>query len=163
MSTLVYATLTGRREEGRPGTTTRDAPPGVGTWVDAVAALVPAEVLALHGLILPATTKTTDGTTVITEPRTLFWAFVGLIVLSVALYVGYRLLARKWDKLDWVRMFIPPFAFIAWTMLQRATAFDAVLPGLADATRTVVALFLSAILGIVAAALAYKADQKPIA
>ena len=78
----------------------------------------------------------------------------------MGLYVAPRLLAKKWDVLDWVRMAIPPLAFIGWTMLQRATAFDAVFPGMLDASRTVVALFLAVVLGASAAALAYKADQK---
>lgn len=162
MSTFSYAALTTRREEGSPGTTTKNAPPGINTSLDALAALVPAEVLALHAVILSATTKTTDGKTEITAQGTLFWAFVGLVLLSIALYVGYRRLAKKWDKWDWIRMLIPPLAFVGWTMLQRATAFDAVVPDLADAPRTVVALFLGVILAVVAAALAYKADQKPI-
>ena len=161
MSTLTYAALTTRREEAVPRTSTRDAPPGVRTYVDAFAALVPAEVLALHAVILSVTTSTTDGKTEITASSTLFWSFVLLVLLSTGLYVGYRLLARRWDKLDWIRMFIPPLAFVGWTMLQRPTAFDAVFPSLADAPRTVMALFLGVILGLGAAALAYQADQKP--
>jgi hypothetical protein len=162
MSTLTYAALTTRREEAVPRTSTRDAPPGVKTYVDAFAALVPAEVLALHAVILSVTTSTTDGKTEIAAPETLFWAFVILVLLSIGLYVGYRLLARKWDKFDLIRMLIPPLAFVGWTMLQRPTAFDAVFPDLASAPRTVIALFLAVILGFIAAALAYQADQKPL-
>jgi len=161
MGTLAYALLTTRREEGAPGTTTSKSPPGVSTYVDALAALVPAEVLTLHALILSVTTKTVNGTTEITQPGTLSWAFFGLLILSVVLYVAARLVAGgKWDRLDYLRTAIPPLAFVGWTMLQRATAFDAVFPNLAQAPRTVVALFLGVVLGLVAAALAYKADQK---
>jgi hypothetical protein len=163
MSTVTYAALTTRREESAPRTSTNTAPPGVNTYVDAFAALVPAEVLALHAVILSATTRTADGKTEIIAQGTLFWAFVGLVLLAIGLYVGYRLLAKKWDRWDLLRMLIPPLAFVGWTMLQRATAFDAVFPSLSDAPRTVLALFLSVILGVLAAALAYKADQKPIA
>jgi hypothetical protein len=60
----------------------------------------------------------------------------------------------------YIRMAIPPLAFVGWTMLQRATAFDAIFPGMAEAPRTVVALFLGVLLGLVASALAYKADQR---
>jgi hypothetical protein len=161
MSTLTYAALTTRREEAKPRTSTKSSPPGVSTFVDVLAGLVPAEVLALHALILSATTKTTDGQTIITEKGTLIGAFVGLVLLSIGLYVGYRLINKKWDKWDWARMLIPPLAFVAWTMLQRATAFDAVFPSLGDAPRTVVALFLAIILGVSAAFLAYQADLKP--
>jgi drug/metabolite transporter (DMT)-like permease len=128
--------------------------------VDAFAALVPAEVLTLHALILPVTTNTVKATTEITQPGTLYWAFFGLLLLSVVLYAAPRLVARKWDRLDYLRTAIPPLAFVGWTMLQRATAFDAVFPNLAEAPRTVGALFLGVVLGLVAVALAYKADQK---
>ena len=160
MSTLAYAQFTTKREEAQPRTSTKSAPPGVQTYVDALAALVPAEVLTLHGLILSVTTKGDKGATTITAPETLSWAFLGLLVISVGLYVVPRLLAKKWDALDWLRMLIPPLAFIGWTMLQRATAFDAVFPHILDPTRTVIALFLAVVLGAGAAALAYKADQK---
>jgi hypothetical protein len=162
MSTLAYAAITTKREEGDPNKTSTTSPPGVGTFVDALSALVPAEVLTLHAVILSVTTKTAGATTTITESRTLIWSFCGLILLSALIYVGYRLLSKKWDRLDYIRMLIPPLSFIGWTMIQRATAFDAVFPNLAEAPRTVLALFLGVILGLVAAALGYKADQKPV-
>jgi hypothetical protein len=56
-------------------------------------------------------------------------------------------------------MLIPPLAFVGWTMLLRATAFDAIFPGLAKAPRTVAALFLAVILGRLASIFAQKADQ----
>jgi hypothetical protein len=157
MSTISYAALTSIRNDQA-----RDNNHGqsVSTYVDAVAALVPAEVLALHAVILSATTETTDGITKITASGTLIGAFVGLVLLSIGLYVGYRLFKKVWDKWDWARMFIPPLSFVVWTMLQRSTAFDAVYPSLGDAPRTVVALFLTIILGVSATLLAYKANQK---
>jgi hypothetical protein len=57
-------------------------------------------------------------------------------------------------------MIIPPLAFVGWTMLQRSTAFDAVFPTMPQAARTVAALFLGAVVGGLAAALAYQADQQ---
>ncbi len=160
MSTLAYAQFTTRREEAEPNTSTGSSPPGVKTYVDALAALVPAEVLTLHGLILSVTTKVDNNATRIIAPETLSWAFLGLLVVSLGFYVVPRLLNKKWDALDWLRMAIPPLAFIGWTMLQRATAFDAVFPQMSDAPRTVIALFLAVVLGAGATALAYKADQK---
>jgi hypothetical protein len=160
MSTLAYAQMTTKREEAQPKTSTSTSPPGVKTYVDALAALVPAEVLTLHGLILSVTTKVEEKVTKITAPETLSWAFLGLLIVSVGLYGAPRLLAKKWDVLDWFRAAIPPLAFIGWTMLQRATAFDAVFPGMLDASRTVVALFLAVVLGAGATVLAYKADLK---
>ncbi|HXY20842.1 MAG TPA: hypothetical protein VEH83_12675 [Gemmatimonadales bacterium] len=163
MSTLLYGALTTRRLRAEPGTSEDVGAPGLGTYVDALAALVPAEVLALHGLILSVTTSTADRDgfpqVTITQPGTLRWAFGGLILLSVALYLVPRFRTR--EKLDIGRALIPPIAFVAWTMLQRATAFDAVWPSLGDAPRTVIALFVAAILGIVAARLAGSADRSP--
>jgi hypothetical protein len=158
MSTLAYAAFTTNREEAPPGTSSSRNPPGVSTFIDALAALVPAEVLTLHALILPVTTTTADKVTTITDAATLRWAFGGLIVLSIILYVVPRF--RHWELLDYLRAAIPPLAFVGWTMLQRSTAFDAVVPHMKDAPRTVLALFLSVLLGVVAATLANKADQK---
>ena len=160
MSTLAYAQFTTAREESPPGTSTRTQPPGTKTYVDALSALVPAEVLTLHAVILPATTTVKDGATTISAPETLQWAFLGLLLLAVGLYVGPRLIAGKWDRLDWLRAAIPPAALVGWTMLQRTTAFDAVFPDFHEAPRTVIALFLGVVLGLVAGALAYQADRK---
>ncbi|SOD03388.1 hypothetical protein SAMN05216486_1128 [bacterium JGI 053] len=159
MSTIAYAAITTRREEAPPGTSKTQSP-GVGTFVDALAALVPAEVLTLHGLILTATTsKTAEGQFKITAQPTLYYAFFGLLAMSSLLYVVTRLVKKKWEMWDYVRMLIPPLAFLGWTMLQKATAFDAVSGGMADATRTVLALFLAAVLGGAATLLAVKADE----
>lgn len=160
MSTLAYAAHTTNRQRAAPGTSMSRAPPGVGTYVDALAALVPAETLTLHATILTLTTRTDDATTTITERGTLIASFFGLIALSVALYVVPRLVAGRWDRLDYLRALIPPLAFVGWTMLQRATAFDAVWPGMNMAARTVIALFLGVLLGLLAASLAYEANQK---
>ena len=161
MSTIAYAQLTTRREEAHPNTSSSTSPPGVRTYVDTLAALVPSEVLTLHALFLTVTTKVENNVTKITEADTLRWAFIGLLIVSVGLYVVPRLLAKKWDRrLDWFRMAIPPLAFVGWTMLQRATAFDAAFPKVNDAERTVSALFLAVVLGAGAAVLAYKADLK---
>jgi hypothetical protein len=158
---LAYAQFTTKREEAKPNTSTTTSSPGVKTYVDALAALVPAEVLTLHALILSVTTRIQDNVTTITEATTLQFAFYGLLVVSAGLYVVVRVMAKKWDPLDWLRMLIPPLAFVGWTMLQRATAFDALFPSLGNAPRTVSALFLAVLLGALAAALAYQADQKP--
>ncbi len=160
MSTLTYAALTTNRELAQPDTSTSTSPPGVKTYVDALAALVPVEVLTLHAVIISVTTTTTDQTTKISEVGTLTGAFYGLIALSVVLYVAPRLIAGNWELFDYFRAAIPPLAFTGWTMLQRTTAFDAAFPDMAGATRTVIALFLGVLLGLVAAALAYRADQR---
>lgn len=162
MSTLAYATFTRTRLDAPPGKSTKpDGSPGVKTYVDALAALVPAEVLALHATILTFTTKTENATVTITNGRALAIAFYALIVLSVLIYAGGRLMAKQWEAWDYLRTLIPPAAFVGWAMLQKATAFDAVAgSALDEATHSVIPLVGGIILGLGAAALAYKADAK---
>jgi hypothetical protein len=174
-----------------------DAPPAqtgsVGGYVEAMAALVPTEVLTLHALILSATTQiiptksigdaakiaiagkmdaagTAPNTiTVISDAGSLEIAFWVLALISMALYLVPRLYAAwtaaKEEKTswraqmgaaDWARAAIPPLAFTAWTMLQRATAFDAACPHLTESQRTVFGLLLAAVVIAAASWLAYK-------
>lgn len=159
MSTLSYAAITTRRLESPKRMSRGPSAPGVGTYVDAMAALVPAEVLTLHALLLTVTTETRGDTTTITDAQTLKWSFVALIVLCIVLYVWPRLISKSWEKLDVIRAAIPPLAFVAWTMLQRATAFDAVKPStMRDSVRSAIAFFLAVLLGLLATSLAGKAD-----
>jgi hypothetical protein len=164
MSTLAYAALTRRREKAGPGTSFTTQPPGVGPWVDSLSSLVPSEVLAVHGALLAITTTTDNASgtvvTTITDPTTLKGVFYALIFVSMLLYVGGRAVARSWDRLDFARVLIPPLAFVAWTMLQKSTGFDAAFPELAIGPRTAIALIGGVVLGVVAGLLAYKADQK---
>lgn len=163
MSTFAYAQLTNTREKSPPGTSRTSASPGIKTYVDAFAALVPAEVLTLHAVVISVTTETVENATKILPKATgtLQVAFWGLVLMSIALYAAPRYFGGKWDKFDWVRVAIAPLAFFGWTMLQRATAFDAVFPEMDSIPRTVSALFLGAVLGSVTAGLAMKADAKP--
>src|ERR687891_1561304 len=105
MATLAYALRTEQREDSPSGTSASTGKPGSTAWLDAVAALVPAEVLALHALAISQFTEThevseeaevqitepgrapevieevTDETgvvTTITDPTALKWAFWGL-------------------------------------------------------------------------------------
>jgi hypothetical protein len=163
MSTIVYATLEAKRKNSPRNKSTGEAAPGFGTYVDAAAALVPAEVLALHAAILTVTAKTSNKTTTITDAATLRWSFVGLIVLSIALYVVPRLAAGRKDWADVGRALIPPAAFVAWTMLQRATAFDAAFPKLSEGPRVAIALGTVVVLTMAAKVLADHADGQPSA
>jgi hypothetical protein len=158
MSSLLYGTLTRTREAAPPGTTMSDRPPGVNTYVDALAALVPAEVLAVHALVISWATKTEAGTTTITAPQQLTFWFWFLIVLAAVLYVaGLRAVPRGWNL---VRMVIPSAAFLGWTMLQPTTAFDAVGAALPADWRWTLGLALAVVLGLVAALLGVVADRK---
>jgi hypothetical protein len=163
MSTLAYGALTTWRINKVRAAGTSAAPPDISTYIDMVAALVPAEVLAIHSLIVSYATKiqpdpSGNPMTVITDAGTLRWSFFGLLAMSVVFYLAVR--PRKMrEKRDFWRAIIPPFAFVAWTMLQRATAFDAVCPKLREAPRVAIALFAAVILGKAAQLLARRAGK----
>ena len=166
MSTVAYQALTTRRDEAQPGTSD-DTKPGVGKYVDAVAALVPAEVLALHAVYLTLTTDsesstTGSSTTTITEPDALELGFWILLGVSAALYIFPKI--RKLEAWDAVRVLIPPLAFTMWTMIQTPSAFDPLNDALpinwSIVTRQIVAAGGALLLGALATGLAYKADAK---
>lgn len=109
--------------------------------------------------------------TAISAPGTLEAAFWGLIALSILLYLvprGYMawksadpaIPARHWYRrmrfVDWIGVAIPPLSFLAWTMLQRTTAFDAAFPHVEEANRTVIGLFLAVVLVAVSGWIAFK-------
>lgn len=148
MSSLVYGALTRKREEATPNTSTTTAAPGLGSYVDTLAALVPAEVLGLHAAVLSLTTTTVqnangEAVTTITDPMTLKWAFGVLLLFSIALYfIGHQ--RQNWDGWDFARAAIPPLAFIGWTMAQKATAFDALFPSWSQSSRDVAVLLFAA-------------------
>ncbi len=184
--------------------------PTTGRYVEALAGLIPAEVLALHMLILSATTRIVNPkdpsapamsdalvkksaesgtlaadlakaidlapTTLITSSHTLHAAFWGLVALSLLLYViprgnalwkniegprSMNVWLRSIRPVEAVRAAIPPLSFIAWTMLQRATAFDAAYPDISEADRTVAGLFFAAIVIAVSTWVAFKLDPAP--
>jgi hypothetical protein len=151
---------------------------------------VPAEILIAHATILAFTTetgkavpnpagsagaageKTPELLVVITNTFALQLAFWSLLVLSLVLYIGGRLTVQqpvenapipRWGRLDYVRMLIPPLSFVAWTMIQKGTAFDAVAPPsvLAWQVRGVIAIIGAMVLGALATVLAYKVPGKP--
>jgi hypothetical protein len=161
MSTFAYGAITGLREDAEPNTSTTTAPPKLSTYVDILAALVPAEVLVAHATIMSFTTKTVgvgdDVQVSITDPKGLTIAFWALVGVTVVLYVlGH---AGNWDKLDFLRVFIPPLAFVGWTLGTRPTAFDAAFDW-TENTRYIAVVIGALVLGAAAAALAYGADLK---
>ena len=159
MSSLLYGPLTRKREEANAGKSKDDEPPGVGTYADALAALIPAEVLALHAVIIGRGTKSVNGVTTITAPDQLVFWFWFLVVMSSVLYiVGLRKVPRGWDI---VRVFIPPLSFLAWTMLQPTTVFDALAASAYPDWRWTIGLALAVVLGGAASLLGVKADADP--
>ena len=71
MSALFYGTLTRTRYDQPREASTTTGQPGVGTYLDVVTALVPAEVLAVHAVILSVVTSSKDGKVEITDVPTL--------------------------------------------------------------------------------------------
>lgn len=160
MSTVAYARLAGRRGDrvARPRSARGTGADGPGAYVSVAAALVPAEVLAAHAAVIAYLTKTSeDGMTVtLTEPDTAAKVFWALAVLSVLLYVA----ARGWRLDGWrdyARAALPPLAFVAWTMLQHATAFDGVVRSISDASRFSFAVLLAVVVAFAAGQLEKRA------
>ncbi len=160
MSTLLYESLTSTRESTPANMAlTIDVPPPadkphekkeVNKFVDSVAALVPAEGLAIHLLILNAVTEKDE-----TDPDALTVTFVEkdwaqwgwwLCLLAVLLlYLVPHAIKGKFGFLDPIRMLIPVAAFIAWTWMIETSLFDAVTDW-TDGKRA----FLGAALGLAA-------------
>jgi len=65
----------------------------------------------------------------------------------------------EWDRLDRLRMWLAPLAFVGWTLIQPIGMFDAVSE-LTGPPRTVIALFLGAVVALSTPALALEAEKK---
>lgn len=161
MSTLAFGSLMRKREEARAGESTRlHGSPGLSTFVDTLAALVPAEVLAAHEAILNATTETRNGVTRIADPTPLKVAFWALIAISALLYVvGFQKRARSWTARSWIGLAIPPLAFVAWTMGQKTSAFTAVFPDASQPMRSTILVLVAVVLSAVASLLPAAVDR----
>lgn len=169
MSTVAFAQLTARRQKDDPDApeAARKAP--TGKYADIVAALIPAEVIAAHAVIVsqatevkkadvtpdaaadPAGTKLEQVTDIL-DPTALKVAFWGLLVASILLYVFTKLRSgAPWGRLDYVRAAVPGLAFVTWTMLTEPSAFDGFDPGdLSDTTQVAIGVVAAVILGGVA-------------
>jgi hypothetical protein len=157
MSTYGYGLIAKARED-------RESPSAdTSKYVETLAALVPAEVLAAEAIIVQLTTTTTNGQTTFTNPRLLADSFWGLIALAVFLYVAPRLKGsalKDWGWMDLGRIWIPPAAFVGWAMLQPTSPFTAAYPSVAQDTRVVVGVFVAIVLAAVAGTLSYKATSR---
>jgi hypothetical protein len=184
MSSFVYGALNAQREAAPEGTSKDKNAPGFGSYVDIVAALVPAEVLVANALLLPLMTSTTSNnpvTTKITDPGTLEVVFWLSIASCILLYVlGDRGRAKKaaqaakkakaapgeevevipWGGWSFLKMLIPAAAYVAWAMLQKSTAFDAIAPDMSAGLRVTIAVFAALLLAAIAKGFSDKADNK---
>ena len=151
-----------KRTAAPAGQSQTAAAPGMGTYLDTLAALVPAEALALYaGFVIPYTTKTTSvhGTdvTVISDPALLQWSCAGLLALSGLLYLVGRQQVL-FSPLDVLRFFISPMAFAGWMLVQNPGVWDSWWPGSSVGERTVIAAFAAVLLGVAANLLGQQAD-----
>ena len=166
MSTVAYGALTEARKNTERGTVASNT--GLGTYIDVLAALVPAEVLAAHAVILTYATETTEDPAThksvvsITEPGALKASFWVLLAFAVVLFFAGRYLKKGAKKFNWrsdiLRAGLPPGAFVAWTMIQKNTAFDA-LTNWHGNQRVIVAILITLGLSFLAAVLSVSADN----
>lgn len=164
MSTLAYGAVCRKRAEATQDQSTTTEPPGVKTYVDALAALVPAEVLVLHAFMVELTTSTKKAggvaVTTIDDAATLKATFWVCIALSIVFFVAAR--RGAWKKLDVVRAVIPAAAFVLWTVVQKSTAWDAVSPdSLSEGGRALIGAAGALVLGLLAARLGVQLDKSP--
>ena len=165
MSSLVYGIVTAKRAAAPAGQSQTAAPPAMGTYIDTLAALVPAEALALYaGIVIPYATRTSSvngsNVTVISNPGLLEWSCAGLIALSSLLYA----VGRKRTQLqpeDILRFFVPPLAFTAWMLVQNPGVWDLWWRGSSIGERAVIAAFAAVLLSLAANALGQQANQMP--
>lgn len=161
MSTLGYASLTNQRLSDKPNEGTNDPSKGVKTYVDALSAMVPAEVLAAHAVII----------NFLYDSKTA-WAghdkseigglFVLLTILSSLLFVGPRLLGgQAWVRGDVVRMLIPPAAFVGWSVLQPVSLLDGWCTEIDKPMASAFVIVLAIVLGILTSSLANAAAAEP--
>lgn len=160
MSTVLYAQRTVTRYAAPPAETAKPA-----LVLDAVAALVPAEVLAAHALIIPlltekATTPQGEVVTIISDANaaTLGWVFWALLALASGVFLVGRM-GSAFRRGDLLRVLIPPAAFVCWTMLQQATVFDGAYPDVSAGARNAGAILGVIALGVLAGVLAYSAAR----
>jgi hypothetical protein len=135
VSTILYGATTReaelnsrfRLEDG----TTQTPDQRMSKITQAVTALVPAEVLAVHAAVLAlATVVGDDGTTTVTKPDLLKWTLPILAGTAVILFlIGHR---GKFARIDAARALVPALAFVAWTLL---TGTSAATPWVEDVDR----------------------------
>lgn len=89
------------------------------------------------------------------------WVYVAMLVLAVVLYfVGdkSKKSIRSWQ--GWLRGLVAAGAFVAWTMIQPSTAFDAFGFDLTKFLRIMIAIFAAVLLGLLVNWLASIVDKE---
>lgn len=132
------------------------------------AAQVASPVAGTQAETLVTTDVDLGAATTITDAPALRLAFYVLLLATLGLYGlthGWRSKPTRrrtkgwkgWSVADGGRILMPPIAFVLWTMLQPATAFDAVFPDFHGGQRFFFAAVVALFVGIAAQRLAVKA------
>lgn len=154
MSAFAYGRITSRRTSIAPAALlAADHASGQdeNKLIAALAGLVPVEIIAAHALVLAATTTTDKaGTTTITSSGPLQASLLVLVAAAVVVFLLGRGLA-DWKGVDFVRLAIPPTAFLVWTALIGTSALTPWLGSFDHAAVTVVAVGVGVILVAVSA------------
>jgi hypothetical protein len=121
-------------------------------------------VLAAHASLLSFTTETTKDPEGQRPPRSPNWNTQGRVLGPFR--AELRLLHRRLPEAERRAAGKPgcvdtPLAFVAWTISQRVTAFDAVWPDTGEATRNLIVVLAAIALGMVATVLPFAADKAP--
>jgi hypothetical protein len=116
--------------------------------ITALAGIVPVEVIAGHGLVLAATTTTKDDVTTISSPIPLQWSLPILAAVAMILFLLGRGVGN-WKPVDFVRLAIPPIAFLIWTALIGTSALSPWIRDLDHAWVTVGAAAAGAVVVVV--------------
>jgi hypothetical protein len=123
MSAFLYGKLI-RQQEALKGTAAAQAMAAQNKLVTTVAALIPMEIIALHGLMVSCTTTSTGGVTTITNPVPLQMSLPVMMLLSVVVFYSGRGGKEEWTGRDRVRALLPPAAVLSWTGLIGTSALS---------------------------------------
>ena len=175
MSIVALANRTALRQKTKPSTPEADKPVAKSKYVDILAALIPAEVVAAHAFIISQTTQTKkvdvnpDPTKVnnqqvtdILDPAALRVAFIGLVIAIPIIYFATKAgSGARWNWWDALRVAIPTLAFVAWTFLTEPSAFDGFdQTKVGDKTQIVIGVVAALILGALAKLTQDRADAE---
>lgn len=164
MSSLAYGTLTRKREEATPRSSSSSESPGFFPYVDAFSALVPAEVIIALQTLLPYVSESTESissmTLTITDASALKFGVVCLAAVSSLLYVVGRLRGGpRFNRYDIPRAAIPPAAFCGWLLLEHPEVISSIGIQGSSGMRAAIGISGGLFLSILAPSLAFAADR----
>ncbi|SED53237.1 hypothetical protein SAMN04489727_8255 [Amycolatopsis tolypomycina] len=169
MSVIGYGVLTRLRTQAPADQSQTVEAPSMRVIVDGLAALVPGEILILHGAIVAWATVTTtteeQGVEKVAstfDASSVHWfAFWILVAVCALLYVIARTRREggsSWSGVDFVRMLLPAAAFAAWALLGKGTLADSTFGDMNGGLRLAIGGCLGVVVAAAAVALGKQAD-----